>query len=366
MAKKKEISFDVEGFLEDLRKDTKAWGIALKHASDAITGMLGKVKTTVKTVEKPVKPTVAGFDQIERLNGKDVTVTTTVDTVQGALKTLTETISGLGSRIKGAVKLYFSGKLPQAKFENATKGIMAVMGGIAGIQSMLRGDTSTALWFSLFSGSMAAAGSELENLMGLLARLSASFTGVGTASQSLWNAITTLWDGASLWFSDKLFTPIQKGTQQTVDSGFAALNGATAAVQSVVNSVGSALNAIKVEVPAWVPGFGGKTFGFHIPTIEIPKLAKGGVLPANKPFLAMVGDQKHGTNIEAPLATIQEAVALVLDEQVGAITAGFEASVGVQREILEAVLGIRIGDELIATAGDRYRQKMAVARGGTL
>ena len=90
------------------------------------------------------------------------------------------------------------------------------------------------------------------------------------------------------------------------------------------------------------------------------------MLPANKPFLAMVGDQRHGTNIEAPLTTIQEAVALVLDDQISAITAGFEASVGVQREILEAVLGIRIGDELIASANDRYRQKMAVARGGVL
>ena len=41
------------------------------------------------------------------------------------------------------------------------------------------------------------------------------------------------------------------------------------------------------------------------------------VLPANKPFLAMAGDQKHGTNIEAPLSTIQEAVALVMDDQIG-------------------------------------------------
>lgn len=40
---------------------------------------------------------------------------------------------------------------------------------------------------------------------------------------------------------------------------------------------------------------------------KIPALATGAVLPANNPFLAMVGDQKHGTNIEAPLDTIVEA-----------------------------------------------------------
>ena len=41
--------------------------------------------------------------------------------------------------------------------------------------------------------------------------------------------------------------------------------------------------------------------------IEIPKLATGAVLPANREFLAVLGDQKHGTNVEAPLDTIRQA-----------------------------------------------------------
>ena len=93
-------------------------------------------------------------------------------------------------------------------------------------------------------------------------------------------------------------------------------------------------------------------------------LAKGAVLPANKPFLAMVGDQRHGTNIEAPLATIQEAVALVMEDQTGAILRGFEASIGVQQEILQAVLGIHIGDDVIGLAMQRYQKKQAAIRGG--
>ena len=65
----------------------------------------------------------------------------------------------------------------------------------------------------------------------------------------------------------------------------------------------------------------------------------------------MVGDQRHGTNIEAPLATIQEAVALVMQDQTAAILSGVQASVGIQREILEAVLGIQIGDDVIGRRG---------------
>ena len=48
---------------------------------------------------------------------------------------------------------------------------------------------------------------------------------------------------------------------------------------------------------------------------RIPPLAQGAVLPPNQPFLAMVGDQKHGTNIEAPLSTIEEAVENVLNKR---------------------------------------------------
>lgn len=48
---------------------------------------------------------------------------------------------------------------------------------------------------------------------------------------------------------------------------------------------------------------------------EIPALAKGAVLPANKPFLAMVGDQRNGTNVEAPLETIKQALAEVISEK---------------------------------------------------
>lgn len=47
---------------------------------------------------------------------------------------------------------------------------------------------------------------------------------------------------------------------------------------------------------------------------KVSGLANGAVLPPNQPFLAMVGDQKSGTNIEAPLSTIEQAVANVMSK----------------------------------------------------
>lgn len=50
---------------------------------------------------------------------------------------------------------------------------------------------------------------------------------------------------------------------------------------------------------------------------SVPALAQGAVLPANRPFMAMVGDQKNGTNIEAPLETIKQALAEVMAQYGG-------------------------------------------------
>lgn len=96
---------------------------------------------------------------------------------------------------------------------------------------------------------------------------------------------------------------------------------------------------------------------------KIPYLAQGAVLPANKPFLAMVGDQTHGTNIEAPLSTIQEAVAVVMEDMVGGMMAGFEALLEENRRLREVVEEKEIGDEAVYRANKRYTEKINTVRG---
>ncbi len=96
----------------------------------------------------------------------------------------------------------------------------------------------------------------------------------------------------------------------------------------------------------------------------IPYLAQGAVIPPNREFMAVLGDQKHGTNVEAPLSTIQEAVSAVMAGYEASNLAGHEATVAVLREILEAILGIQIGDDVIGQAVNRYNQRMAVIKGG--
>lgn len=148
------------------------------------------------------------------------------------------------------------------------------------------------------------------------------------------------------------------------------------AVNLIIFAINTLVSAIYAVIAGVVNGVGdivsmfgdllGKDWGFSIPTNppQIPYLAKGAVLPPNKPFMAVVGDQTHGTNVEAPLTTIQEAVAIVMEDVVRSNIAGHEATVAVLREILEAVLGIHIGDDVIGQAVARHNAKMAIIRGG--
>ena len=100
------------------------------------------------------------------------------------------------------------------------------------------------------------------------------------------------------------------------------INGLTGAVEDALNWIIDGINELSFTTPDWLPGdLGGQTFGFDLSQIdipEIPKLAQGAVIPPNSEFLAVLGDQKRGTNIEAPLDTITQAVLQALVSYGGA------------------------------------------------
>lgn len=370
-----DIIFDMVGVMTDLRQETKEWALTLLKGANAISALLGRVNTTVRTVERQAKRSVTAFDKLNRLEGRNVTVTTVVTKEQGALQTLQDQLKGVIGTIDNAVGNFGNTVIEKLKAFGSwdaggiLRGLSSILTGVSAVQALLSGDASVALWLGVISGGISAVGNKVGSLTGILGNATGAFSGLSAAAIKVWGSVSSLWGGAADWFSGKLFAPLGTGVKGTVNMIIAMLNGAMTAGVTAINTVGKILNALNFKVPSWIPVLGGKSFGFALPNLTAPKipyLAQGAVLPANKPFLAMVGDQKNGTNIEAPLTTIQEAVALVMDDQTNAITAGFEATVGIQREILEAVLGISIGDEVIARAGDRYRQKMAVAQGGAL
>ena len=91
----------------------------------------------------------------------------------------------------------------------------------------------------------------------------------------------------------------------------AALEGAVNLIIKGINWLISQLNKVSFTIPDWVPAIGGNNFGFNIPSISeisIPRLAQGSVIPPNREFLAVLGDNKQETEVVSPLSTMKQAV----------------------------------------------------------
>lgn len=137
--------------------------------------------------------------------------------------------------------------------------------------------------------------------------------------KEVWRKVKEFWNThIAPIFTVEWWKNLGKNVMNGLIAGFeAGINGIIGMFEKMINWIVSGLNKIKFDVPDWVPGIGGKDFGFNIPKVKfgkvsIPRLAQGAVIPPNREFLAVLGDQKHGTNIEAPLQTIVDAFNIAL------------------------------------------------------
>ncbi len=133
-----------------------------------------------------------------------------------------------------------------------------------------------------------------------------------------------------------------------INGVIAKLNGLIAAVVGAWNAIAAALS-FSIELP------NGATIGLSLPQYtapQIPYLAQGAVIPPNAPFMAVLGDQKHGTNIEAPADLIRQ---IVREEMANGATN--EEVAELLRELISVVMGIHVGDDVIGRAAERYNRK---------
>ena len=107
------------------------------------------------------------------------------------------------------------------------------------------------------------------------------------------------WDGIK-----NIFTGIWNGI-------VSVLERAVNLIIKGINWLISQLNKVSFTLPDWVPVIGGNSFGFNIPSISeisIPRLATGSVIPPNREFLAVLGDNKQETEVVSPLSTMKQAM----------------------------------------------------------
>ena len=101
----------------------------------------------------------------------------------------------------------------------------------------------------------------------------------------------------------------EKAWNGIVNVGKGAVNVLISIINSLISLVVRGLNMISFDIPSWVPFIGGGHFGFNIQKApQIPYLAQGAVIPPNREFMAVLGDQTRGNNIEAPEDLIRKIV----------------------------------------------------------
>ena len=139
--------------------------------------------------------------------------------------------------------------------------------------------------------------------------------------KNAWEMVRRFWNAnIAPVFTQKFWIDLAKKCGNGLIAGFeGAINGIISIFETMINWIAGGLNKISFDIPSWVPLIGGKKFGFNIPEakfgrVSIPRLAEGAVIPANKEFLAVLGDQKRGTNIEAPAELIKQMVREALAE----------------------------------------------------
>lgn len=174
----------------------------------------------------------------------------------------------------------------------------------------------------------------LSNLWSTLkATANTVFNAIKNKVTGVWDSVknktSQVWESVTTFVSDKVeaiknaITNKFNAARDAVKSAFegivnfikAPINQAISIINNAVGMINNAIGGIESAFsfgPWTVPTpFGSKTIGFHatFPRIgTIPYLASGAVIPPRSEFLAVLGDQKKGNNLEAPESLLRQIV----------------------------------------------------------
>ena len=204
---------------------------------------------------------------------------------------------GIGMIIAGVAMFAFSAVAPNwDSIINALQGplgkTLAMIGGFLVILGLML--IFTGVGIPLGIGMLLAGGASLA------AAIAPNWSFITDKIKGVWQSIKDFWNAKIApiftvqWWLD-LGKNIMNGLITGVEKG---INWVLGGVSDLVNGITGMINKI--------PGINIKPVNWG--NVHIPRLAQGAVIPANREFLAVLGDQKHGTNIEAPADLIRQIV----------------------------------------------------------
>lgn len=284
------------------------WGDLAVNIFDTIWNTLsgiGKMVLSIKWGE--VAKTLS--DSVHKLVSHVVQIVASTDWLQLAKDTVNAIISFITNINWGQLALDILTALATSMFTSISLIIGVFEGLWEAIVNFFAGDKESNLGQSIMNG--------------LIDGLSSLNDAVITVFRNVWNGIKDVFGGVGNWFKDtfskawqavknvfstggKIFDGIKDGILSGLKAVVNALiSGINKVISIPFNGLNSALQRIKrieivgIEPFKWIP---------TIKTPQIPYLAKGAVIPPNAEFAAVLGDQKHGRNLEGPESLFRQIV----------------------------------------------------------
>lgn len=160
---------------------------------------------------------------------------------------------------------------------------------------------------------------------------------------------------------------LKTGIKTPINGILGFINGLIRGVVNGINNMISAMNRLKFDVPDWVPGIGGKKFGFNISKIsapQIPMLANGGVITS--PTVAMMGEYAGASSnpeIVTPQNILRETMAESNEDLIDIL-------IQLNRQLISTIsalnMEVKIGDDTIAQSVQRANAKNIAMTGYAL
>ncbi len=296
------IAQALQAFWEGILKPLIDWVIT--NILPVLVPIFESLWNTIKKVFGAIADTIGGI----------------IDTFRGLIDFIVGVFTGDWDKAWEGIKTFFSG------IWDAIKGIVsAVWEAIKGIVetaiNIVKGIIETvlnaikSLWNTIWGTIKTVASTIWE---GIKSGISNAINGVKDTISNALNAIKNIW--SNIWNGLKntvtdIFNGIWNTIKGVINSILSGIERMANGVISGINAVARAMNKLKFNIPDWVPGLGGKQFGFNIPTlgnISLPRLAQGGFVKANTPQLAVIGDNKTQGEFVAPEDKMLEMVLTAL------------------------------------------------------
>ena len=149
---------------------------------------------------------------------------------------------------------------------------------------------------------------------------------VASGAVAAWQGIKNAFKSVPEWFQSKFRDAWQKvkdvfstggriwsGIKEGIENTFrtvvnAIIRGMNTIIAVPFNKINSMLNTIRNAHFLGISPFQNMWGVNPLPVPQIPMLARGAVIPANRQFLAVLGDQRNGNNLEAPESLLRQIV----------------------------------------------------------